>query len=259
MTYSVIDLITDPSRGKYHAAFKDLLRRKYLGDDVDDLLYNLDYITHISANLSYYSALYGTRRVITELFRVLGRLPQQNRLVVLADLYRTDRTVMDDLFDELVSFKKRLISEGAPPEIVSMLNQILSSINGKPEDVYRQVKHFAAMYDTWKELGDSAMDYFRMQMPSGTQAGGPTDTELAKVVSFVLDTIVSGSRVSSSDIKRFVGNIALANNIINEAKRRKFLVYNSLVRSWVPTEQGLEFIGRAGQYDLDQLVSALKR
>lgn len=258
MTTRVIDLLTDPSPKNYREAFRDLLRRKYLGDDVDTVLYNLDYVYHVAANYAYYAALYGHRRVLAEIFRVIGRLSVQSRLVVLADAYRYDRTILDDLYDELISFKRSLIREGAPPELVSIVNAILSSTGAKPDDLYRQIKHLVAMYDTWKELGDDALEYLRMQLPGAPSQSSPTDTELAKVVLFVLDAVASRNRVSSADIKRYIGNPQLANQLINAAKKRHLLQYNSVVRSWVPTREGLEFVGRASEYDPDELVNNLK-
>ena len=258
MTTKVVDMITNPSPKSYQEAYHDLLRRKYLGDDVDHILFSLDYIYHLAANAEYYTAIYGRRRVIVELFNMLGRLPAQSRLVILADAYRFDRTLADDLFDELVSFKRALIKEGAPPEIVSMVNAILASIGSKPEEIYRQVKHLVAMYETWQEMGEDALEYLKMQMPGAAAGGGPTDTELAKVVNFVLDAVVNGNKVSSADIKRYVGNPQLANQLINTAKKRHLIQYNSVVRSWVPTSEGLQFVGRASEYDPDALVNQLK-
>lgn len=258
MTTKVLDMVTNPSAKTYRDALNDLLRRKYLGDDVDSILYNLDYIYHLAEHLQYYIALYGRPRVFAEIFNVLGRVPAQSRLVILADAYRYDRTIIDDLYDELISFKRSLIREGAPPEIVSMVNSILANIGAKPEEVYRNIKHLVAMYDTWKEMGDEALEYLRIQMPGAASTAAASDTELAKVVQFVLDSVASGSKVTSTDIRRYIGNPQAANSIINEAKKRNLLKYEALVRSWVPTQKGLEFIGRASDYDVDDLIQKLR-
>lgn len=258
MSMKILDVITNPSPKAYRDAYQDLLRRKYLGDDVDHVLHNLDYIHHISTNMEYYTAIYGRQRVISEIFKVIGKLPAQSRLIVLADSYRSDRTVVDDLYDELISFKRALIKDGAPPEIVTMVNAVLASINSKPEEVYRQIKHLVAMYDTWKDVGEDALEYLKVQMPGATPDTSATDTELAKVTQFVLDSVVAQNRVSSADIKRYVGNPQLANQLINAAKKRRLLKYNSMVRSWAPTKEGLEFIGRASDYDPDDLINRLK-
>jgi len=253
----VLKMIAEPSRTTYREAFHDLLRRKYLGDDVDEILFNLDYVYHLAENFEYYSAIYGRRRVIVEIFTILGRLPEHSRLEILADAYRYDRTVADDLYEELLNFKRRLISESAPVELVQMVNNIIASVGTKPEEVYRHVKHLVAMYRTWKEMGESAVEYFRASIGPAPQ-GGASDVELAKVVEYVLYNTRSGRRVSSTDIKRFIGDPRAANQILNEAKRRGLIEYNAGVRSFVPTKKGLEFIGRAAEFDPEEIVQGLK-
>ncbi len=253
----VLKMIVEPSRATYRDAFHDLLRRKYLGDDVDSVLFNLDYIYHLAENFEYYAAIYGRRRVLVEIFSILGRLPEHSRLEILADAYRYDRTVVDDLYEELLKFKRQMIEESAPVELVQMVNNIIASIGSKPEEVYRHIKHLVAMYRTWREMGESAVEYFRSTIGPAPQ-GGASDVELAKVVEFVLYNTKNGRRVSSTDIKRFIGDPRAANQILNEAKKRGLIEYNAAVRSFVVTKKGLEFIGRAAEFDPDEIVQGLK-
>ena len=257
ITLKVVNMIINPTQGSYLEAFHDLLRRKYLGENVDHLLYDLDYLFHLAANLHYYSAIYGRRRVLVEIFSRLGKLPHAHRLEILADIYRTDRTVQDDLFTELVNFKKQLIRESAPFELVQMVNAIIASL-ARPDEVYRNVRHLLAMYDVWKELGEDAVEYFRASMPGAPGESSVTDTELAKIVTYVLEVTQRGERVSSVDIKRYVGDPRVGNKLLNEAKKRGLIDYNGSVRSFVVTQKGLEFIGKAGIVDPDEIVRNLK-
>lgn len=254
----VIDLLVDPSAKNRRALIKELLYKAYFGDESSyRLLSRVDYLAEIARNYFMLRALYGTDRVWGEVFDVIGTLPEHERLVVLAEAYRTDRTVYDELLDALLAFKKKLIKEGAPPTLVNGVNAILSEL-GKPEDAYRDVKHLYTLYETWKEMGDEFSEEFATVSPTSVARGPVTQTELAKVLNYILSVLRSGSPVRRKDIIRMVGNAQLAINVLKELTRRKFIRWDYNLRSYMITPEGLDYID-AHDVDVADLEDALRK
>ena len=249
-----IDMIINPSAKTYREALSELLRRAYFGDSASkQLLLRLSDLYVLASHQYEFIALYGEERFWGEVFEIIGSLPVHDRLVILAEAYRYDRTVHDELLDELVNFKKQLIREGAPLSLINAVNAILSEL-GKPDDVYRDIKHLKALYDSWKEMGEQFDESLVTISPRAKQA--VTKTEVAKLLNFIVSQLRSGRRVVARDVRRFLGSDALAATLIRELKRRGFLIYDQKLRTYMPTDRGLEYI--AASESVDDLYEKLK-
>lgn len=249
-----LDMLINPNAKTYRDALSELLRRAYFGDSSSkDLLLRLSDLYVLAYHRYEFMALYGEEHYWEEVFRIIGSLPVHDRMVVLAEAYRYDRTVHDELLDELINFKKQLIREGAPLSLVNAVNAILQEL-GKPDDVYRDVKHLRALYESWKEMGESFDESLVTISPKGRHA--VTKTEVAKLLNFIVSQIRSGRRVVARDVRRFLGSDSLAATLISELKRRGFLIYDQRLRTYMPTDRGLEYI--AASETVDDLYEKLK-
>ena len=242
--------LVDPEKN-YQKYRQHLLRQYYLGYDVMDALSGLKYVYTLAKNFDYFAAIYGSRRVYMEIFSILGTIPEEDRLTFLAEAYRTDRTVLPELYDALLKFRLRLVTEKAPKVLVDEVHEVLNTLPGKPETVYLAIRRLIADYELWRQVGEEMEQY----IPAEEQKGGPatprtvTDAELAKLVTFIVNQIRNGYTVSTADIYAYFQDRQFANSLKTTALNRGLIVYDARLRSYIPTQEGLRFIGEETSID----------
>ncbi len=246
--------LVDPDKN-YQKYRQHLIRQYYLGYDVMDALSGLKYVYTLAKNFDYFAAIYGSRRVYQEIFRILGTVPEEDRLIFLAEAYRTDRTILPELYDALLRFRLRLVTENAPRILIDEVHEVLNTLPGKPEIVYLAIRRLLADYDLWRQVGEELEQYLPAeQKPEGPQTPRRvSDAELAKLVTFIVNQIRNGYTVSTADIYAYFQDRQLANSLKTTALNRGLIVYDARLRSYIPTQDGLRFIGE------ETTVEALRR